>query len=284
MKSAILKIQTIDRPGLVAQITNFIFTHGGNILNLDQHTDTAVGEFFARVEWDLANFQIEDKNLNSTFAQFFAAEKIDGKWEIFRGEQKVRAAIFVSRTEHCLLDLLWRTRAEELPLEIVAVISNHEILRNSVENAGVKFFHVSVDAATKNSAEEKQLQILRDQKVDCVILARYMQILSPQFVAAFENKIINIHHSFLPAFKGADPYRRAHERGVKIIGATAHFVNADLDRGPIISQNVAHISHRETVTDLIARGRDVERITLSAAVKLFVQHRVFISGRRTVVL
>ena len=284
MKTAILKIECADRPGLIAEITNFVFQNRGNIVNLDQHTDKKFEKFFMRFEWEIENFLIEKKNLKTEFTKFFQQKKIAAQWEIFFSWKKMKAAIFVSKTEHCLFDLLLRVQKNELPIEIAGIFSNHKILQKVAENFGIKFFYVPVPPAEKKLAEKAQLEILQKIGADFVILARYMQILSADFVKNFRNKIINIHHSFLPAFKGANPYRRAHDRGVKIIGATAHFVTKDLDCGPIISQNIAKISHRENVEDLIARGCDTERTTLSAAVKLFAHHRIFVCGGRTIVL
>jgi formyltetrahydrofolate deformylase len=267
---AILKLTCRDRRGIVAAVTNFIARHNGNIVNLDQYTDPAAKQFFMRLEWDLAGFKLPREKIAGALKKF-------GAVAVSFSEQKKRAVIFVSKYDHCLYDLLLRNKSGELNCEIAAVISNHEDLRSVAETFGQEFYCLPHD-------EKKQLALLKTKKADLLILARYMQILSPAFIKAYPQKIINIHHSFLPAFKGAKPYHQAYQRGVKIIGATAHFATEDLDQGPIIQQNVAQISHRDTVEDLITKGRDLERQVLSEAVRYFLNDRLFICGNRTIIL
>jgi formyltetrahydrofolate deformylase len=259
-----------DRRGIVAAITNFIAHNNGNIVNLDQYTDPAAGQFFMRLEWDLKNFKIAPAKIEKALQKF-------GKISVTFSNRQKRAAVFVSRYDHCLYDLLLRQRSGELNCDIAAVISNHEDLRYVAAAFGKEFYCLP-------GAEKKQLALLKEKKIDLIVLARYMQILSPVFIRDYLYKIINVHHSFLPAFKGAKPYHQAYRRGVKIIGATAHFATEDLDQGPIIQQNVAQISHRDTVDDLIVKGRDLERQVLSEAVRYFLNDRLFVRGNRTIIL
>ncbi|GBR73516.1 formyltetrahydrofolate deformylase [Candidatus Termititenax aidoneus] len=268
--NAILRLTCRDCRGIVAAVTNFITRNNGNIVNLDQYTDPAAGQFFMRLEWDLAGFKLPRSRISAALQKF-------GKIAVSFSDQKKRAAIFVSKYDHCLYDLLLRSKSGELNCDITAVISNHEDLRYVAETFGQEFYCLPDN-------EKKQLALLKAKKADLLILARYMQILSPKFIRAYPHKIINVHHSFLPAFKGAKPYHQAYQRGVKIIGATAHFATEDLDQGPIIQQNVAQISHRDTVEDLITRGRDLERQVLSEAVRYFLNDRLFVCGQRTIIL
>ena len=268
--NAVLKLTCADKKGIVAAVTKFIAENNGNIVNLDQYTDHAQKLFFMRLEWDLTGFKIPREKIAGALKKF-------GNVSIAFSDRKKRVAIFVSKYDHCLYDLLLRNKSGELNCDITAVISNHEDLRYAAAAFGKEFY-----CLPKN--EKKQLDLLKQKKVDLIILARYMQILSPAFIKAYPDKIINVHHSFLPAFKGAKPYHQAYQRGVKIIGATAHFATEDLDQGPIIQQNVAQISHRDTVTDLITKGRDLERQVLAEAVRYYLNDRLFICGNRTVVL
>jgi len=284
MKTAVLKITCLDRKGFIAGICDFIFANGGNIVSLGEYVDPEEKQLFMRIEWDLGGFGISKKELPGALKKLAAKTGFENGWELFYSDRLLRMAIFVSKYDHCLHDLMLRHRAGEIKCEIPLIISNHDDLKYVADYFGVDFICVPISKENKREAEKKELSILKKHRIDFIVLARYMQILSGEFIANYENKIINIHHSFLPAFEGAKPYHQACEKGVKIIGATSHFVNTDLDRGPIIQQGVAPVSHRDTVDDLVIKGRDIERMVLSNAVKLFIEHRVFICRNRTVIL
>lgn len=278
--TATLLISCPDRQGLVATIANFIYSYGGNIVHADQHTDFETGIFLSRVEWQLDGFNLPREIIAPAFEAI--AKPLDATWEVHFSDEKPRLAIWVTQQDHCLLDLLWRQRAKEIPAEIPLIIGNHETLRPVAESFGIDYHHIPISKETKSEAEARQLELLEEYNIDLVVLAKYMQILSAEFIDRFP-KIINIHHSFLPAFPGARPYHRAYKRGVKIIGATAHYATVDLDEGPIIEQDVAQVSHRDEVADLIRKGKDLERIVLARAVRLHLQHRVLVYGNRTVI-
>ncbi len=278
--TATLLISCPDRPGLVAKIANFIYANGGNIIHADQHTDFSKGLFLNRIEWQLEGFNLPREAITTAFNAI--AKPLDGKWQIHFSDTVPKLAIWVTKQEHCLLDLLWRWQAKELKAEIPLIISNHTKLQAIAEQFNIDFYHLPITKENKLEQEAKQLELLHKYDINLVILAKYMQILSPNLVTEFPN-IINIHHSFLPAFPGAKPYHRAHDRGVKIIGATAHYVTEDLDEGPIIEQEVVHVSHRDTVADFIRKGKDLERLVLAHAVRLHLQNRVLVYGNRTVV-
>ncbi|MDJ0747289.1 MAG: formyltetrahydrofolate deformylase [Xenococcaceae cyanobacterium MO_167.B27] len=278
--TATLLISCRDRPGLVAKIANFIYANGGNIIHADHHTDFSKGLFLNRIEWQLEGFNLPRDAIASSFEAI--ANSLEAKWEIHFSDTVPRLAIWVTKQDHCLLDLLWRWQAKELPAEIPLIISNHAQLQAIAEQFNIDFYHIPITKENKLEQEAKQLELLHKYQIDLVILAKYMQILSPNLVEKFPN-IINIHHSFLPAFAGAKPYHRAHDRGVKIIGATAHYVTEDLDEGPIIEQEVVHVSHRDTVADFIRKGKDLERLVLARAVRLHLQNRVLVYENRTVV-
>lgn len=261
-------------------MSHFIFTYGGNILDSSQHHDPESGTFLMRIEWDLSNFQLPEEKIESAFEPIAIKFKMDSR--IRFSSAMTRMAIMASKQDHCLIDLLLRNREGETHANIPIVISNHPDLKGTVESYGVEFVHVPV-AGDKAGAEARQLELLREHNVDLVVLARYMQILTPAFVAEFPNRIINIHHSFLPAFAGARPYHQAFARGVKIIGASSHYVTEQLDEGPIIEQDVTRVSHRDTVRTMVQKGRDLERLVLSRAVKLHLQHRVLVLGNKTIV-
>jgi formyltetrahydrofolate deformylase len=271
-----------DRIGHVAAISSWIHERGGNILELDQHVDQSTERFFIRIVWDLTDFALTPEPLRAAFDQDLATP-MDMTWTLSLTQRPVRIALFVSKLGHCLWDLLARQLAGEWNAEIPIVISNHETHRDTVEKMGYRFEHIPVTAETKQDAEAQQLALLRENDIDIIVLARYMQVLSESFVAHYPNRVINIHHSFLPAFAGAKPYHRAHERGVKIIGATAHYVTPDLDEGPIIDQETTRVSHRDAVGDLIRTGRDLEKIVLSRAVFLHLNRRIAVFHNRTVV-
>lgn len=279
--NAVLLLSCPDRKGLVSRISHFVFERGGNILDLDQHVDIEGKFFFARVYWDMKNFSIPKPEVAEAFAPL--AKEFDAKWEIsFTGEKK-RVAIFVSRYDHCLREILWRHSQGEFNIDISLIISNHDDLRTLADHYKIPFFFFPINKENKSEQEKKELALLKEHKINTVVLARYMQILSPDFVDEYPNKIINIHHSFLPAFIGRSPYKQAYERGVKIIGATSHYVTRDLDNGPIIEQDIIRISHKDTVEDLVRKGRDLERLILARALYYHAQHRILVHKNRTIV-
>lgn len=279
--TATLLISCPDRKGLVAAIANFLYTYNANILHADQHQDDAGGLFLMRIEWDLADFTLEISAFTAAFQPI--AERFGMDWTLRLSAKKPRVAIFVSKYDHCLVDLLHRWHAGELDCEIPLVIANHEDCRRIAEFYGIPFHVIAVGRDNKAEAEARQRALLAEHAVDLIVLARYMQVLSSEFTAAYPRQIINIHHSFLPAFEGAKPYHRAHERGVKLVGATSHYVTEVLDDGPIIEQDVMRVSHRDTVDDLVQKGRDLERVVLSRAVRWHLDHRVLVYGHKTVV-
>jgi formyltetrahydrofolate deformylase len=278
MATATLLISCPDRKGLVAKIADWLFSHNGNILHADQHTDTAAGLFLMRVEWELEGFNLQRQFIGEAFDPL--AEVIDAKWQVHFSDSVRRIAIFVTKQDHCLYDLILRQRAGELQATIPVVVGNHPDLEAIAHNFGINFHYLPVTAETKQAQEAQQLDLIKQYNIDLVVLAKYMQVLSQDFLSQFSN-VINIHHSFLPAFPGANPYQRAYNRGVKIIGATAHYVTEDLDEGPIIEQDVIRISHRDAVSDLIRKGKDLERIVLARAVRLHLQNRVLVYGQAT---
>jgi formyltetrahydrofolate deformylase len=280
-KTATLLMTCQDQKGLVHKISDFIFRHNGNILHADQHIDFETGQFFSRVEWDLAGFDVEERDIKETFKPL--ADSLSIQWELRFSEDRPRIALFVSKIEHCLVDLLHRHSIGELQGDNVAIVSNHEDLRSVSKHHDIPYYVFPITRDNKQAQEEKELQLLESLRVDLVILARYMQILSENFVSHYPNRIINIHHSFLPAFAGARPHAQAHDRGVKLIGATSHYVTPIVDEGPIIEQDVVRISHRDTVEDLVRKGRDIERIVLARAVRLHLERRVLPYGNKTVV-
>ncbi len=278
--TATLLISCPDQQGLVAKISNFIYANGGNIVHADHHTDFDAGLFLTRIEWQVAGFKLPRDIIGPAFQAI--ADPLQATWKLQFSDAVPRLAIWVSRQDHCLFDLLWRQRAKELPCTIPLIISNHEKLGAIAEQFGIDYHCLPITQSTKAVQEAQELALLQEYNIDLVVLAKYMQILSPDFVAQYP-QVINIHHSFLPAFAGANPYQRAHERGVKIIGATAHYVTADLDEGPIIEQDVVRVSHRDETTDLIRKGKDLERMVLARAVRLHLQNRILVYGNRTVV-
>lgn len=280
--TARLLVTCPDRPGIVAAVSSLLYNHGANITDLDQHsTDPEGGTFFLRLEFQTPHLDISRPALERSFQDRVAAH-YGMDWRISYAANRKRLAILVSRHDHALLEILWRASRGELAAEVTAVISNHPDLGPAVAAFGVPFHHVPVSRETKQQAEQRMLEVL-DGQADLIVLARYMQVLSPQVVDRYPNRIINIHHSFLPAFAGADPYRQASERGVKLIGATAHFVTSELDEGPIIEQDVTRVSHRRSVPELRELGRDIERTVLARAVKWFLEDRIIVHGNKTVV-
>ncbi|MEH2127261.1 formyltetrahydrofolate deformylase [Nostoc sp.] len=278
--TATLLISCPDQRGLVAKFANFIYSNGGNIIHADQHTDFAAELFLTRIEWQLEGFNLPREFIAPAFNAI--AQPLGAKWELRFSDTVPRIAIWVSRQDHCLFDLIWRQRAKEFIAEIPLIISNHSNLKVVAEQFNIDFQHIPITKDNKSEQEAQQLELLRQYKINLVVLAKYMQIVSADFISQFP-QIINIHHSFLPAFIGANPYHRAFERGVKIIGATAHYATADLDAGPIIEQDVVRVSHRDEVDDLVRKGKDLERIVLARAVRSHLQNRVLVYGNRTVV-
>ncbi|MCR8645604.1 formyltetrahydrofolate deformylase [Paenibacillus sp. N1-5-1-14] len=271
-----------DQPGIVAAVSKFLYEHGSNIVQSDQYTmDPVGGMFFIRVEFDLPNLEDHLEKLQSDFAEQ-VAKPFSMEWSLSLASRKKRLAILVSKEDHCLLELLWHWRAGDLDADIAMVISNHNDMRELVEPFGIPYHHVPVTPETKPEVERRHLELM-DGKVDLVILARYMQIITPKFIERFDKRIINIHHSFLPAFVGGKPYAQAHNRGVKLIGATAHYVTEELDAGPIIEQDVQRVSHRDDVDDLKRIGRTIERTVLARAVSWHVEDRILTHGNKTVV-
>ncbi|MFC1746242.1 formyltetrahydrofolate deformylase [Candidatus Riflebacteria bacterium] len=280
--TAILLIHCADKCGIVAAVTEFLSKNNGNILHLDQHVDYQGMVFFMRVHWELDGFAIPPDKIGEYFHNLIA-KKFEMKWKLYFGNQRPRAAVFVSKLPHCLFDILARVQSGEWNLEIPLIISNHPHLENVAEKFGIDFKVFPINETNKIEQEEKQLALLQENKIDFIILARYMQILSEDFVSHFPDKIINIHHSFLPAFPGAKPYHSAHERGVKIIGATSHYVTATLDDGPIIEQDVVRVSHKDDIKDLIRKGRDLEKIVLARAVWLHLMRKTLVYANRCII-
>ena len=276
-----LLISCPDRPGIVAAVSHFLFEQGANVIHSDQHTtDPVGGTFFLRIEFDLPDLDRRAAVVEQTFEPI--ARRFAMNWRLGIAKQVKRLALLVSREDHCLLELLWQWKAGDIQADLAMVISNHPDLRPAVEPYGIPFHHIPVTKETKPQAEAAQLELMQG-KVDAVVLARYMQIVSPAVIAHFPHRMINIHHSFLPAFVGAKPYAQAYERGVKLIGATAHYVTEELDAGPIIEQDVHRVDHRNDVEDLKRIGRHVERVVLARAVGWHVQDRVLVHGNKTVV-
>lgn len=280
MATAILLVSCPDQKGIVARLANFIYERQGNVIHADQHTDAVAGLFLTRIEWSLDGFDLSRDEIAAAFKPI--AENLRASWELHFSDARPRIAIWAGKQDHCLLDLLWRQQAGELPAEIAFVLSNHCDLEATARKHEVEFHHLPVKRDGKAEQESKALALLKEKNVDLIVLAKYMQILSNDFVARFP-RIINIHHSFLPAFAGANPYQRAYDRGVKIIGATAHYVTPELDEGPIIEQDVVRISHRDAVVDLIRKGKDLERLVLARAVRYHLENRVLIYRNKTVV-
>jgi formyltetrahydrofolate deformylase len=277
-----LLISCADRPGIVSATSGFLFEAGANIVRSDQYTTNPEGgDFFMRMEFHLPLPGVAREDFERDFAAR-VAEPLGMSWRMWDASERKRVAILVSREEHCLLDLMWRWRRGSLEGDITLVASNHPDARADVEGFGLPFHHVPVEKGRKAESEERLLQLLAGN-CELVVLARYMQILSADFVRHWSNRVINIHHSFLPAFVGARPYHQAHERGVKLIGVTAHYATEDLDEGPIIEQDVARVSHRDSVAELVRRGRDLEMVVLARAVRAHIEHRVLVYGRKTVV-
>lgn len=281
-KTAILLINCRDRRGLVAAVTEFLHRNNGNIVHLDEHVDSSANAFFMRVEWQIDGFVIPQEKIGDYF-QTLIADNYGMEWTLHFSDDVPRMALFVSKLSHCLYDILSRCDAGEWKVEIPLIVSNHPDLGEVARKFGKEFHVLPVNEANKPEQERKIMALFRENRIEFAVLARYMQTLSGEFVAGFPNAIINIHHSFLPAFPGARPYHSAFERGVKIIGATSHYVTQELDGGPIIEQGIAHVTHHDGVQDLIRKGRDLEKIVLARAVWAHLQRKVLVHGNRTVV-
>jgi formyltetrahydrofolate deformylase len=280
--TAVLLIHCPDRPGILAVVTEFINQHKGNILYLDQYVNREEKVFFMRVEWDLSSFQIPKDKIEEYFETLIAS-RFQMNFRLYFADTKPRMAIFVSKMSHCLYDLLARYAAGEWHVEIPLIISNHPDMESVAKRFEIDYHIFPISKENKAEQETKQLELLKEHGITFCVLARYMQVLSENFISHYPNRIINIHHSFLPAFAGAKPYHAAHERGVKVIGATSHYVTTDLDAGPIIDQDVTHISHKDTVEELIKKGRDLEKIVLSHAVEKHIDRKILAYKNRTIV-
>jgi formyltetrahydrofolate deformylase len=281
MAVTLLKIACPDRVGLLARLTSFVAFHGGNLLEVHQFTDAITGWFFARMAIDTATLALETMALRKAFTPL--ATELEAEWSVREENARLRTAILVSRLGHCLADILWRWRVGELPMEIPVIISNHEDFRQRVEREGLRFEYVPIDPQDKAAGLRRTAELLHEHGADLVVLARYMQIIPPEVCEAWKGRIINIHHSFLPSFVGANPYQRAYDRGVKLIGATCHYVTSKLDEGPIIDQEVVRVEHFHSPDDLLRLGRDCERMALARGVRYHLRDRVLIHGNKTVV-
>ena len=279
--TAILLLSCKDRIGLVSRIAHFVFERGGNIIDLNEHVDMDEKYFFVRIAWDMKNFSIPATEVVEAFTPL--AKEFNATWKINFTGKNLPVAIFVSKFDHCLREILWRQRLGEFNIDIPLIISNHEDLKPLAEQYKIPYFVFPITGENKHEQEKKELALLKENKIDTIILARYMQVLTPQIIDKYKNRIINIHHSFLPAFIGSNPYKQAYERGVKIIGATSHYVTKELDDGPIIEQDIIRISHKDTVKDLIRKGRDLERLILARALYFHSEYRILVHGKKTII-
>lgn len=281
-QNAIIRIHCPDQKGIIANVTNFLMRHNGNVVALDQHVDHEENRFFMRVEWDMSSFGLSADEVKAKFEEEIATP-YGMFWTFDCTRHTPRMAVFVSKMSHCLYDLLARYQANELNVEIPVIISNHPDMEEIAGQFGIEYHHFPITKENKQEQEARELAVLKDKKVDFIVLARYMQIISSGMIKEYPNKIINIHHSFLPAFAGAKPYHAAYKRGVKIIGATSHYVTEDLDAGPIIEQDVIRISHNDSISSLIQKGRDIEKIVLSRAVKAHINRKTLVYKNRTII-
>ena len=282
MECAILIIQCKDQKGIVAAVTQFLYFHNGNVQEVDQYIDNQTGDFFMRAKWELKSFAINKDQIERIFSET-VGQRFEMNFTLHFNDPKPKMAIFVSKFSHCLFDILSRYYSGEFEVDIPMVISNHEKLKSVVEAFNIPFYHFPITKDNKAEQEQKQLELMYEKGVDFVVLARYMQILSPDFISKYPNNIINIHHSFLPAFVGAKPYHAAYKRGVKIIGATGHYVTEELDAGPIIEQDIARVRHHNTVEELVQIGQDVEKVVLSKAIKYHIAKKVMVMGNKTII-
>ncbi len=281
MNTGILLISCPDQKGITATVTNFVFSHNGNILHADQHIDEQSNTFFMRLEWSLEGFSLSKEAIKEKFGTL--AKKFQMQWDVYLTNDRPKTAVFVSKYLHCLYDLLYRYKSGQLPCVISLIISNHPDAAALAKEHKIKFIEMAILKENKIEQEKKQLEILKAEGIELVILARYHQILTEQFIRTYPNKIINIHHSFLPAFAGKNPYAQAFQKGVKIIGATSHYVTADLDQGPIIEQDTVRVSHRESIEQLKRKGEDLERIVLNRAVFWHLERKILVYNNKTVV-
>lgn len=281
MATAILLISCSDQKGLVLKMASFVAFHNGNITDLDEHVDASQQQFYARICWEMDGFNLSRTELAAALNELL--KPIGAQWSIGYSDTLFKTAIFVSKTDHCLHEILWRYRRKEFSIDIPLIISNHSELEPLAKQYGIPFHVIPITNSNKIEQEKIQLELLKQHNIDSIVLARYMQIVSPRFIDAYKNKIINIHHSFLPAFAGGSPYHQAFERGVKIIGATSHYVTQEVDEGPIIEQDIIRISHKDSVEDLKRKGRDLERLVLAKALKLYSEHRIIVKANKTVV-
>jgi formyltetrahydrofolate deformylase len=278
---AILLLSCPDKKGIVASVSQFIYEHKGNIVHADQYTDTEKEQFFMRIEWELNGFDLKRKEISEAFS--FLAQRFRMDWRLCFTDDVPNMAIFVSKSPHCLYEILLRHSAGEFMANIKLTVGNHPDLRPIAENFKIPFYVFPVSLQTKADVEKEELSLLKKYNIDLIVLARYMQILTPEFISCYPNRIINIHHSFLPAFAGSHPYHQARERGVKVIGATSHYVTSELDAGPIIEQDVIRVTHRDSIEDLVCKGRDIEKLVLSRAVKLHLENRILVYGNKTII-
>lgn len=281
MAHAILLISCPDQKGITAAVADFVYQYNGNIVHADQHIDDQSNTFFMRIEWSVEGFHLSKEQTLERF--LCVAQRFQMSWRIFFDDMKPRMAVFVSAKLHCLHDLLWKHRSGYLRCEIPLIISNHAVGKETAEEFGIDFMHVPVTPDIKTGQETAMMDLLRRHQIDLIVLARYHQIFTAHFVEQFQNQMINIHHSFLPSFPGSQPYAQAYRRGVKIIGATSHYVTTELDQGPIIEQDTVRVSHRDTLDDLIRKGEDLEKIVLSRAVRWELEHKILSYGNKTVV-
>lgn len=280
--SVILLIHCPDRKGLVLSVTEFIHKNEGNIIYLDQYVDHQQNVFFMRIEWEIKDFFIPREKIGEYF-EVLIAKKFRMTWQLYFSDEVPRMAVFVSKLPHCLYDIISRWQSDEWNVDIPIIISNHTTLKSVAEKFGIDFHYLPINESSKTEQEKKQLELLLQYKIDFIVLARYMQVLSEKFISEYKDRIINIHHSFLPAFPGAKPYHTAYDRGVKIIGSTSHYVTSELDAGPIIKQDVATVSHADSVQDMIRKGRDLEKLVLSRAIWKHLERKVLVYENRTII-
>ena len=279
--TAILLFTCKDKPGLVSKISQFIFERSGNIIDLEEHVERVEQVFSIRIAWDMQDSSLTKESVLNDFAKL--ASGFNADWHIHFLDRKHRVAIFVSKYDHCLQEILWRYRMGEYYMEIPLIISNHPDLKELADQNGIPFYHFPISPETKKEQEEKEIELMKDNRIDSIVMARYMQILTSALINQFPNRIINIHHSFLPAFIGGNPYKQAFDRGVKIIGATSHYATEDLDEGPIIEQDIIRISHKDSIDNLKRKGRDLERLVLARALQYHVEHRILVRGKKTII-
>ena len=281
MCNVILLVSCPDKKGITSAITTFVYKNNGNILHADQHIDEQSNTFFMRIEWSLEGFAIDREKIKDSFAA--VASNFEMDWALSFTDKKYRVALFVSKHLHCLYDLLYRYRAGQFHCTIPVIVSNHPTAKEAADEFGIKYHEIPITKEGKKDQEQKQIDILEEEKIDLIVLARYHQILTPEFVDKYENRIINIHHSFLPAFVGKSPYVQAYTKGVKIIGATSHYVTEQLDEGPIIEQDTVRISHRDVLEDLIRKGEDLEKVVLNRAIRWHLERKILKFNNKTVI-